>query len=142
MEQKKDAETTKDQIRNYDSDTAAMQENNATGENQNEQGRASFITGSTTGGGSNFGQGSSHLGAESYQQGSKVNTGANYNNESVGLADSLIGTKHEGSSSADTDIQQRGIGEDASYREGNATPESQDFQQGEEKRPDDETSQY
>ena len=37
--------------------------------------------GSTTQGGSDFGQGSSYLGSESYKQGSEGNSGSNYENE-------------------------------------------------------------
>jgi hypothetical protein len=62
-----------------------MQEDNANGARQNEQGQASFFTGTTIGGGSNFGQGSSHLGSNSYQQGSRTGTGSNYDNEAEGL---------------------------------------------------------
>jgi hypothetical protein len=39
-------------------DATPMQENNATGADQNEQGQASFTERATTGGGSDFGQGS------------------------------------------------------------------------------------
>lgn len=85
-----------------------MQENNATGANQNEQGQASFVTGSTTGGGSNFGQGSHHLGGESYRQGSTTSTGANYGNEAGRLAGSTTGTSNEGSSSAVAGAAQSG----------------------------------
>lgn len=80
-------------------DASEMQQNNATGANQNEQGQASFVAGSTTGGGSNFGQGSSHLGGESYRQGNETNEGSNYNNEAGRLANSSVGTNNEGSSS-------------------------------------------
>lgn len=45
------------------------------------QGRASYHTGSTTQGGSNFGQGSHQLGGESYHQGDVANRGSNYDNE-------------------------------------------------------------
>jgi len=45
------------------------------------QGRASFHPGSTTQGGSNYGQGSHHLGGESYHQGDTANAGSNYSNE-------------------------------------------------------------
>ena len=45
------------------------------------QGRASFKPGSTTGGGSDYGQGSSYLGPDSYKQGATENEGANYDNE-------------------------------------------------------------
>lgn len=46
------------------------------------QGRTSFHSGSTTQGGSNYGQGSHHLGGEAYHQGDTSNTGTNYDNES------------------------------------------------------------
>jgi hypothetical protein len=85
-----------------------MQENNATGANLNEQGQASFATGSTTGGGSNYGQGSSHLGGESYRQGDTANAGANYNNEGGRLGSSSVGTNTEGSSSARTGAGESG----------------------------------
>ena len=87
----------------------SMQEANATGARQNEQGRASFITGTTTGGGSNHGQGSSHLGTDSYRQGDTRNAGSNYSNESYGLGDSSVGTSEEGTSgtaTGDRDIAQ------------------------------------
>jgi len=47
----------------------------------NPKSKASFHPGSTTQGGSNFGQGSLHLGKPSYKQGSEKNAGANYANE-------------------------------------------------------------
>jgi hypothetical protein len=52
------------------------------------QGRASFHSGSTTQGGSNFGQGSSQLGGQAYHQGDTGNTGSNYDNEADRLAKS------------------------------------------------------
>ena len=45
------------------------------------QGRADFHPGSTTQGGSNFGQGSHQLAGDTYHQGSTSNRGANYENE-------------------------------------------------------------
>jgi hypothetical protein len=80
-------------------DAAKMQEDNATGANQNQQGRASFTTGSTTGGGSNFGQGSSQLGGESYRQGSTANEGANYDNEAGRFSNDSMGFANESSAS-------------------------------------------
>lgn len=73
-----------------------MQEDNATGAMDNDQGQASFVAGATTGGGSDFGQGSSHLGSESYQQGEKLSAGSNYENEAEGLGRSPVGTSDEG----------------------------------------------
>ena len=73
-----------------------MQENNATGAMNNEQGQASFVAGSTTGGGSNYGQGSSHLGSQSYRQGAEAGPGSNYLNEAEGLGRSDVGTNDEG----------------------------------------------
>ncbi len=89
-------------------DTEKMQEANATGAGQNEQGRASFTTGSTTGGGSNYGQGSHHLGGESYKQGSTANAGANYGNETENIGSSSTGTSNEGSSSANAGAARTG----------------------------------
>ncbi|MES2704883.1 MAG: hypothetical protein V4649_19765 [Bacteroidota bacterium] len=43
--------------------------------------RPSFYPGSTTQGGSNFGQGSSNLGNKSAKQGDSASSGANYDNE-------------------------------------------------------------
>jgi len=43
--------------------------------------KATFHTGSTTQGGSNFGQGSMQLGKEGNKQGSESNSGSNYGNE-------------------------------------------------------------
>lgn len=65
--------------------------------------RASYGVGSTTQGGSNFGQGSSNLGAtpETIKQGSEANKGANYENEKDKLGSSSTGTSNEGSSSPD-----------------------------------------
>ena len=81
---------------------------NAAGADNNEQGKASFITGATTGGGSNYGQGSHHLGGESYRQGDTVNSGTNYSNESDMLGASSTGTSSEGSSSANAGAAQSG----------------------------------
>ena len=50
--------------------------------------RASFYTGSTTQGGSDFGQGSHQLGNKSFKQGQEKNDGSNYDNE-VGWDESL-----------------------------------------------------
>ncbi len=90
---------------NYNAD---RQEANATGAEQNEQGRASFTTGSTTGGGSNYGQGSHHLGGESYKQGSVSNAGANYDNEAGLIGASSTGTSNEGSASGAAGAAQSG----------------------------------
>jgi hypothetical protein len=56
------------------------------GDNENDsaftaQGKPVVHTGSTTQGGSNFGQGSMHLGSQSYRQGSQKNEGSNYEDE-------------------------------------------------------------
>ena len=80
-------------------DTSKLQEDNATGANQHQQGKASFTTGSTTGGGSNFGQGSSQLGGESYRQGSKENEGANYDNEAGRFSNDTMGFANESAAS-------------------------------------------
>jgi hypothetical protein len=77
-------------------DAAKMQEDNATGANQNSQGRAAFTTGSTTGGGSDYGQGSAQLGGESYRQGSEQNEGASYENEAGRFSNSSMGFANEG----------------------------------------------
>src|SRR5215217_299481 len=63
--------------------------------------RASYGVGSTTQGGSNFGQGSSGLGAtpQTINQGSEANKGANYENEKDKLGSSSTGTSNEGYSS-------------------------------------------
>ena len=63
--------------------------------------RASYGVGSTTQGGSNFGQGSSHLGADAdtVNQGAEGNKGSNYENEKDRLGSSSTGTSSEGSSS-------------------------------------------
>src|ERR1043165_6582695 len=89
-------------------DNSEMQRKNATGADNNEQGQASFVTGSTTGGGSNYRQGSSNLGGESYQQGDTTNSGANYLDEAGRLAASSTGTSNEGSSSARDGAAQTG----------------------------------
>ena len=50
----------------------------------NPKSKASYHYGSTTQGGSNFGQGSMHLGKKEiykYKQGSESNKGSNYSNE-------------------------------------------------------------
>jgi hypothetical protein len=52
-----------------------------------KQGKPIYKTGSTTQGGSNFGQGSMELGPDSYKQGSVKNKGANYKNEAGKLSD-------------------------------------------------------
>src|ERR1044072_8823349 len=82
--------------RNSDSpnagDSSEMQKKNATGADNNEQGHASFTTPSATGGGSNYGQGSSNLGGESYHQGETTNSGSNYQDEAGRLSSSSTGT--------------------------------------------------
>ncbi len=85
MEQKNQPRPTAQPARPDTRAASEMQEDNANGARQNEQGQASFFTGTTMGGGSNFGQGSSHLGSDSYQQGSRTGTGSNYDNEADGL---------------------------------------------------------
>jgi hypothetical protein len=88
-------------LTNSDNDASTpQQERNATGSNQNDQGQAAFATGSTTGAGSNYGQGSHQLGGESYQQGDTTGPGSNYSNEAGRLGDSSTGTNNEGSSSS------------------------------------------
>ena len=52
---------------------------------EGEQGRATFKPGSTTGAGSDFGQGTTSLGPESYQQGQVENDGSNYDNEDTDI---------------------------------------------------------
>jgi hypothetical protein len=47
----------------------------------NPRSKATYHHGTTTQGGSNFGQGSLDLGKHSYRQGSEKNEGANYGNE-------------------------------------------------------------
>lgn len=86
-----------------------MQENNATGGNQNEQGQAAFTTGSTTGAGSDFGQGSHQLGAESYRQGSTTNAGANYGNEAGRFSENAIGISDEGAAAIAAANNQSGL---------------------------------
>lgn len=81
-------------------DAEDMQRANARGDYQNDQGQSSWATGSTTGGGSNFGQGSSHLGGGSYRQGHEANSGSNYGNEADRLGASSTGTSDEGASDA------------------------------------------
>jgi hypothetical protein len=51
------------------------------GSDHTSQGRPKFRTGTTTQGGSNYGQGSMHLGANANKQGSERNKGSNYANE-------------------------------------------------------------
>ena len=58
------------------------------------QGRASFFPGSTTQGGSNYGQGSGYLGPSSYKQGSETGKGTNYENEIGRFAET--GTQADG----------------------------------------------
>ncbi|GEM_PF-1238054 len=58
------------------------------------QGRASFHPGSTTQGGSNYGQGSGYLGPSSYKQGSETGKGTNYENEIGRFAET--GTQADG----------------------------------------------
>ncbi len=91
----------KSRVDRLDDDIASSgperQEANAGGKDNNDQGQASFVTGSTTGGGSDYGQGSAYLGAESYRQGDTANTGSNYDNEAENLGSSNIGTGDEGS---------------------------------------------
>ncbi|NCI50639.1 hypothetical protein GWC95_11940 [Sediminibacterium roseum] len=48
---------------------------------ENKPTRASFHPGSTTQGGSNFGQGSAGLGKQSIKQGTEAGSGSNYENE-------------------------------------------------------------
>ncbi|XZF14390.1 hypothetical protein ACTHGU_21620 [Chitinophagaceae bacterium MMS25-I14] len=54
-----------------------------------EQGQASYAPGSTTQGGSYYGQGTSDLGPDNdaYKQGSEKNKGANYDNEAGKLSE-------------------------------------------------------
>jgi hypothetical protein len=68
---------------------------------KDNENRASYGVGSTTQGGSNFGQGSSNLGANAttIHQGAEANKGANYENEKDRLGNSSTGTSNEGSSS-------------------------------------------
>lgn len=47
----------------------------------NPKSRAAYHHGTTTQGGSDFGQGTNDLGKHSYRQGSEKNDGANYGNE-------------------------------------------------------------
>ena len=61
--------------------------------------RADFHHGSTTQGGSNFGQGSMQLGKKADRQGSESNSGANYENEK--------GLNNEALRTEDLDDQQR-----------------------------------
>ena len=64
--------------------------------------RASYGNGTTTQGGSNYGQGSSNLGGpDVVKQGSEAGKGANYENEKDKLGNSSVGTNNEGSSSPD-----------------------------------------
>jgi hypothetical protein len=116
-----------------------MQRANARGENQNEQGQTSFATGSTTGGGSNFGQGSSHLGGESYQQGATTNSGANYNNEEGKLGASSTGTSNEGRSGEQTGAAAAGYDNAGTEP---ATPRNDDGRERHESRGDAEKPVY
>src|SRR6187399_2589998 len=102
---------------------AEMQEDNAIGAKENEQGQASFSTASTTGGGSNFGQGSSHLGAGSYRQGDRSGPGSNYSNEAEGLGRSATGTSNEGSSSPTAGAARSGSSTDAIYTSADNRPD-------------------
>lgn len=83
-----------------------------------EQGRASFVSGTTSHGGSNYGQGSSSLGPSSYKQGSQRSRGANYDNE-VGKF-SETGTQGSGyeamTGNVSNDIRKQG-GTDAEHDE-------------------------
>ncbi len=93
---------------------------------EDNHGRATFGTGSTTQGGSNFGQGSGGAGDHSdyYKQGSESNRGANYDNEAGALGDSTVGSSNEGSQDP-----QGGAPEEAPFRkpeeEQNATTNNQ-----------------
>jgi|GEM_PF-2246617 len=64
-----------------------------------DQGRAAVTTGSTTQGGSNYGQGSSHLGGESIRQGHAQNAGANYENETNKFGASNTDSANDGNQS-------------------------------------------
>lgn len=101
-----------------------QQAENAAGENGNDQGQASFITGATTGGGSNYGQGSSHLSGGSYQQGDKANAGANYSNETGKFGSSSTGTSNEGSSSKNTGASATGSADDTATSAGKSAREN------------------
>ena len=101
------------------SSASGMQDANASGANQNEQGQASFTTGSATGGGSNYGQGSSHLGGGSYRQGDKTGSGSNYSDQtthsdidlSSGTArddDRLSGDENRGQNTDKEDLPEEG----------------------------------
>lgn len=57
--------------------------------------RASFEHGSTTQGGSNFGQGSSDLPKQSIKQGSESNDGSNYDNEGKGWNNEMLRRKDD-----------------------------------------------
>lgn len=50
-------------------------------EENGDQGRPAYHPGSTTQGGSNYGQGSYQLGKAANKQGSEMNRGVNYGNE-------------------------------------------------------------
>ncbi len=80
---------------------ANLTENNADGHApEDNHGRAAFGPGSTTQGGSNYGQGSSDIGgAGRNKQGSEANRGSNYDNEAGKLGKSTVGTSNEGDQS-------------------------------------------
>ncbi len=80
---------------------------------EDNHGRAEFGTGSTTQGGSNYGQGMHSLPGKDAvnKQGSESNRGSNYNNESEGLGDSTVGSSNEGSQNP-----QAGAAEEAPFR--------------------------
>ncbi len=73
-----------DQKREIENDK--YQQTNRAAESGN-QGRASFHPGSTTQGGSNYGQGSHYLAGDTYHQGRTANNGANYENEAGRFAE-------------------------------------------------------
>ncbi len=92
---------------------------------EDNHGRATFGTGSTTQGGSNFGQGLHVRGDDtSYKQGSESNRGSNYDNEAGALGDSTVGSSNEGSQDP-----QEGAPEEAPFQkpedEKNATTNNQ-----------------
>ena len=92
---------------------------------EDNHGRAAFGTGSTTQGGSNYGQGL-HVRNDdsSYKQGSESNRGSNYDNEAGALGDSTVGSSNEG-----TQNPQEGAPEEAPFKkpedEQNATTNNQ-----------------
>lgn len=59
----------------------AKKSNTKSGGKFSTQGRPQVRTGSTTQGGSDFGQGSMHLGSHANRQGAEKNEGSNYDNE-------------------------------------------------------------